>query len=65
MGQAKHIHNWEKVSGDETGSIIMCVEKDCEEMAFLPGEDAKKFDELKATQTSVDIELIDPLKSKV
>lgn len=59
MGKATHLHNWEKFSGDASGIIIGCT--GCDEVVFLPDEEAKKFEQAYATQTSVEIELINPV----
>lgn len=60
MGQATHIHNMEKVANTPTGIMVECTE--CEQWAHLEGEEAKKFEAAAATQTSVELELVDPMK---
>jgi hypothetical protein len=61
MGQATHLHNWEKTGNpDETGFFIQCTE--CEAVAFLEGEEAKKFNAAYACESGVEMELVDPFK---
>jgi hypothetical protein len=62
MGKGSHIHNWEKISEDQSGAILACADNHCPEMIFLEPEDAKKFDAAKATQTHVEIEIIEVKK---